>query len=62
VRFAVGQLVETFVRPHVECHAALVAPEARLVPCLIETLEFLGRVDGFITSRAQFSHFDSRED
>ena len=34
LRFTVGQLVETFVRLHVERHAALVAPEARLVPCL----------------------------
>ena len=30
-------------------------------PYLIKTLELLSRVDGFITSGAQFSHFDRRE-
>jgi len=57
VCFTVGQLVESFVRLHVEGHAARLAPETYLVPCLVKTLEFLGRVDIFITSRAQFSHF-----
>ena len=53
---AVGQLVEALVVLHVEDHVADLAPEAVLVPHLLQALELLHRVDCLPALGAQLGH------
>jgi hypothetical protein len=57
---AVGQLVEAFVVLHVQGHVAHLTLEARLVPDLFETFDFLDWINALFALGTLFgTHFRS---